>query len=226
MPDGEARGRPVERHARGEAADVLRRFAARLRGALRRTRWQILAFLVLHLCAVLAGAVMVHRGDAFALARRDAIVGAARASNPATRAFAAGDRPRAALVDAGENLLRGALPLTVAGPSVVVPYALAAYRGWVGGVVAVDGQHRSRLREPRRAAYYLVTLLLQLVPYSVAGGAGVNIGWTALRARGWPAGLTWLGFPREPILDAAVLYALIVPLFLLASAWVFGCPWV
>jgi hypothetical protein len=218
-------GRMVARHARRDLIDGARRFAVRLRCAWRRTRWHILAFFVLHLTAVLIGAVMVHRGDAFALERRDAIVGAARASNPATRAFAAGDRPRAALLDAGENLLRGALPLTVAGPSVVVPYALAAYRGWVGGVVAVDGQHRSRLREPRRAAYYLVTLLLQLVPYSVAGGAGVNIGWRFLRARGRPTGPTWLGFPREPILDAAVLYALVMPLFLLASAWEFGSPW-
>lgn len=225
MLGGDGRGRTVGRHARGAAAAGARRFAVRLRGALRRTRWHSLAFLVLHLGAVLIGAVMVHRGDAFALARRDAIVAGARATNPAARAFAAGDRPRAALLDAGENLARGAVPLTVTGATVVAPYPLAAYRGWVGGVVAVDGQHRSRLREPRRAAYYLVTLLLQLVPYSVAAGAGVNIGWALLRARGASEGPTWLGFPREPLLDAAALYALIAPLFLLASAWEFGSPW-
>ena len=215
----------VARRMRGDAADGVRRLAARLRGAVRRTRWHSLTFFVLHLCAVLIGAVMVHRGDAFALERRDAIVGRARATNPATRAFAAGDRPRAALLDAGENLVRGAVPTTVAGAAIVVPYPLAAYRGWVGGVVSVDGQHRSRLREPRRAAYYLITLLLQLVPYSIAAGAGVNIGWAYLRTRGAPEGPTWLGFPRQPILDAVALYALIVPLFLVASAWEFGSPW-
>jgi hypothetical protein len=202
------------------------RLAARLGGALCRTRWHILAFLVLHLCAVFVGAAMVHRGDDVALRRRDAIVGAAYASDPSTQAFAAGNRPRAALLDAAENLLIGAVPMTITGLAVVPPYPIAAYRGWIGGIVAVDGQHRSRLREPRQAAYYLVTLLLQLVPYSIAGGAGISIGWAYIRARGVPVGPTWLGFPREPFLDALALYALVVPLFIVASTWEFCSPWV
>jgi hypothetical protein len=202
------------------------RIGARLSCAMRRTRWHFLTFLSLHLCAVLVGAAMVHGGSAFALARRDDLVAQANASDPAALAFDAGDRSRAAFYDAARNLFLGAVPLSIAGPTIAFPYALAAYRGWIGGIVAVDGQHRSRLRRPQQATYYLVTILLQLIPYSIAGGAGVNIGWSFLRARGRPTGPTWLGFPREPILDALVLYVLVVPLFLIASLWEFCSPWV
>lgn len=205
---------------------VLARCVRRVGCALRRTRWHILTFALIHFCAVLAGAAMVHSGNAFALARRDALVERAIESDPIMLARDAGEPARAALYDAAANFLRGAVPMTVAGPVLVVPYGLAAYRGWIGGIVAVDGRHRSRLSEPRRATYYLVTLILQLVPYSIAGGAGVNIGWVFFRARGASPGPTWLGFSREAILDALVLYALVVPLFLIASTWEFCSPWV
>ena len=110
------------------------RVAAMLQGALRRTGAHILVFLLLHLGAVLLGAVMVHRGNTFALARRDAIVGQATTNDPITRAYAAGNRWRAAFLDARGNLFLGAVPLTITGPVIIVPYPLAAYRGWLGGI--------------------------------------------------------------------------------------------
>lgn len=115
----------------------------------------------------------------------------------------------------------GAVPNTLAGITVVVPYLLAIYRGWVGGIVSVDDAHVSRLATPDKAIYYLLTLVLQLIPYSLAGGAGVNLGLAYLRARPFYHGERWLGVPREAVLDVLRIYLLVGPLFFVASLWEF-----
>ena len=128
---------------------------------------------------------------------------------------------KAALLDFARNLLLGAVPDTVGGLAVVFPYGTAAYRGWVGGIVSVDSAHVSRLADPREAIYYIVTLILQLIPYSLAGGIGVNLGLAYLRPRPWYQGDKWYIFPKEAVLDTLRVYILIVPLFLVASLWEF-----
>ena len=125
---------------------------------------------------VTIGMAMVHAGNEFALAHRDNLVARARANDPSLRALREGNRWSAALWDFGRNLLLGAVPNTIGGLSLVVPYPVAAYRGWVGGIVSVNNGHVSRLADPMEAAYYLLALILQLIPYSLAGGAGVNLG--------------------------------------------------
>src|SRR5512141_3145746 len=122
-----------------------------------------------HAAAVLVGALMVHGGKACALARRDSMVARARANDPSSRALASGHRIEAATWDFSRNLVLGAVPSTIGGLTVVIPYITAAYRGWVGGIVSVDSRHTSRLEESSERTYYLVTLLLQLIPYSLAG---------------------------------------------------------
>lgn len=104
---------------------------------------------------------------------------------------------------------------------VGVSYPLVAYRGWVGGIVSVDARHESRLSEPGEALYYLVTLVLQLIPYSIAGGVGVHVGVEAWRAYRRPRPGTWLGLPKDRLRDAALAYVVIMPLFLVASLWEF-----
>jgi len=74
----------------------------------------------------------------------------------------------AASLDAAANAVGGLLRM-IAGYGVPAGYSVAAYRGWIGGVVSVDGAHHSRLARSFEAFYYLVTLLLQLVPYSSPG---------------------------------------------------------
>jgi hypothetical protein len=115
----------------------------------------------------------------------------------------------------------GAVPDTVAGLSVVVPYPFAAYRGWVGGIVSVNNAHVSRLAQPSEAVYYVVTLLLQLIPYSLAGGAGVNLGIAYLRPQPFYQGSKWYGLPKEGVRDVLRIYLLVAPLFLVASMWEF-----
>jgi hypothetical protein len=105
--------------------------------------------------------------------------------------------------------------------SVVGVYPITAYRGWVGGIVSIDAGHRSRLADPARGFYYLVTPVRQLIPYSIAGGVGVRLGVAAWRNLRRTIGPTWLGLPRAECADALAAYLLIVPLFLVASLWEF-----
>jgi hypothetical protein len=171
--------------------------------------------------SVVFGIVMATSGNTFAIAQRDDVVGAAR-SSAITIANRSGDHARAALLDFGANLTAGGLSSTAIGISVVGLYPVVAYRGWIGGIVVLDGEHRSRLADPASAGYYLVTLILQLVRYSIAGGVGVRLGvgaWAQLRSK--TATTTWLGLPTDLLRDALLAYVVIAPLFLIASLWEF-----
>ncbi len=188
--------------------------------AIGRARVPILTFAAIYALSVLLGIAMVMAGDAFALGRRDDIVGRAQ-SSASLSARRAGDHLQAAVLDFVDNLVLGAIPSTVTGITVIGSYPIAAYRGWIGGIVSVDGDHRSRLADPALALYYIVTLVLQLIPYSIAGGMGVYLGvgvWRELRRH---PGSWSLPLPRDRIIDTALAYAVIAPLFLVASLWEF-----
>lgn len=199
--------------------------AASLRLALRRARTPILAMLLAQGLGLVVGVAMAHGGAPSALDRRDRIVGAARAIDPAAIALRQGHRWRAAAADFAGNLGYAAVPTTVLGLGVVLPYPVAAYRGWVGGIVSVDDQHRSRLREPREALYYVLVVVLQSIPYALAGGAGVRVGLGLWPPRAPASGPRRPGLPREtlretlrePLRDVARIYALVVPLLFVAS---------
>jgi uncharacterized membrane protein SpoIIM required for sporulation len=189
-------------------------------GALRRAKEPIGWMAGAYLLGLLAGGIMVHTGNTFALRHRDDLVGTALRTDPAALALKHGFPVRAALFDFGGNLTLGAMPSTVMGLSVVMPFPWAAYRGWIGGIVSVDGAHQSRLRDRRERWYYLGVLFLQLLPYSLAGGTGVRLGLGFLRPNGrfgYPGSAKWLGLPAEGVRDVLRIYALVVPLFLVAS---------
>jgi hypothetical protein len=173
--------------------------------------------------AAAGGLIMVHGGNDFALARRDRIVAAAQ-SSAILVANRAGHRLQAALLDFGSNLVLGGVTSTLTGLAIVGPYPVALYRGWVGGIVSVNNQHQSRLSKARAAVYYLVTLVLQLIPYSLAGGAGVALGVRTWRAQSTRISKSWFTLPKPALLDVLRIYQLIVPLFLIASLWEFLAP--
>lgn len=189
--------------------------------AVARARLPILSVALTYVLSVTAGAVMVHAGNAWALGQVDSLLARASATDPSLQALHRGDRLSATLFDFGSNLVLGAAPGTLAGISVIGYYPTAIYRGWIGGIVSVDRSHASRLADPPEAFYYLLTLVLQLIPYILAGGAGVNLGLAWLRPAAWYRGEKWLDVPREAIRDAGRIYLLVVPLFALASAWEF-----
>jgi len=188
-------------------------------GPLHRARMPILTVVVTYFVSVSIGMLMVHTGNEWAIAYRDTIVSKAQTS-PIIIALDQNDRLRAAVLDFGGNLL-GAISNTLEGLGVVFPYPFIAYRGWIGGILSIDSLHMSRLAEPKEAAYYLITLTLQLIPSILAAGAGVNIGLANFRPAPFYEGEKWLGLPKEAIRDAFRIYLIVVPLFFLASLWEF-----
>ena len=186
--------------------------------AVGRARIPILWMAATYAAGVMAGLAMAHLGSGAAVRQRDQMVG--EASRGKTLGALKGGFPvRAAVYDFAGNLLLGAVPSTVMGLGVVMPFPVAAYRGWVGGIVGVDGRHRSRLRTWRGGIYYLGVLILQLLPYSLAGGAGVRLGLAYVFPRskyGYAGARRW-GFPVEAVRDVGWIYTLVTPLFLIAS---------
>jgi uncharacterized membrane protein SpoIIM required for sporulation len=193
--------------------------------SLSRARYAILAVALAYTVSILAGMVMVGRGNSFALSERDRIVGNA-AHQAIALAQARGNPVKAALLDFAGNLLVGSLSKSVQGFAIILPFPFVVYQGWVGGVVSVRGDHSSRLDNGHSACYYVLTLGLQIVAYVVAVGGGVNVGWSLFRPSPYYRGRRWLWiFPREALLDWATLYALAAPIFLAASLWEFLSPW-
>ena len=187
--------------------------------ALHRARMPILTVALTYVISVGIGILMVQTGNEWAIAYRDRIVSKAQ-SGSILRALDQNDRLRAAVLDFGGNLI-GGISNTLEGLGVIFPYPFIAYRGWIGGIVSIDSLHVSRLAEPTEAAYYLITLTLQLIPSILAGGAGVNIGVANFKPRPFYQSEKWLGLPKEAIRDALRIYLVMVPLFLLASLWEF-----
>jgi hypothetical protein len=194
--------------------------------AVVRARFSILTIALTYITFITLGIFMTHTGNSFALAAGDRLVSKAMQQDPAAIANNQGDSLRAALLDFVRNLMIGAVPKTVGGMAVITAYPLVAYQGWVGGIVSVRADHSSRLNNIRSAVYYLLTLLLQIIPYSLAVGAGVNVGIAILRPQPYYQGDKWLGiFPKEALRDVGRIYALVIPLFLIASLWEFLSPW-
>jgi len=170
------------------------------------------------------GATMAHTGNRFALDFRDSLVARSHRNDPSSRADDAGDHLRAAAIDFSRNLGMAAIPETVGGILIVPPIALAAYRGWVGGIVSVDSHHASRLATPRSAIYFLVTMILQVTAFILAGGAGLHLGWSLLKKRGPFVGPSWFRLPGPALHDVVRIYALVIPLFAIGSTWEFLVP--
>lgn len=185
--------------------------------AVLRARVAILSIALTYAVSVIIGIMMAQSGNVFALAYRDNLVAQARESDPSSVALQRGDKLSAALSDFGRNLLLSAVPNTVAGVSIVIPYPIVAHQGWVGGIVSVDDAHGSRLANPIEATYYIIVLILQLIPYTLSAGAGINLGLAYLRPRLCYQGDKWLGLPKEAVRDVVRIYLLVVPLFLTAS---------
>jgi hypothetical protein len=191
---------------------------------LRHARFGIWTIALTYGLSVLAGLLMVHSGNRYALEFRDKLVGKAQRESVVLRQLQRGNSVAAAGMDAAGNAVAGLLSM-IAGCGVPAGYGVAAYRGWIGGVVSVNAAHRSRLARPFGAFYYLVTMLLQLVPYSLAGGAGVNIGIAAFASEnrtGYQGPrIQWLRIRYEAIRDAGWIYMISLPLFAIASLFEF-----
>jgi hypothetical protein len=128
--------------------------------AVSRARIPIISVGLAYLVSVTIGILMVHTGNQFAISYRDKIVSQAQSSST-LQALSRNERLQAALLDLGGNLF-GAFDTTLVGLGVITPYPLIIYRGWIGGIVSIDSSQGSSLADWPEAAYYLVTLILQL----------------------------------------------------------------
>jgi hypothetical protein len=186
-----------------------------------RSRRGIAIVATTYVLSVSTGSLLAHVGHSWTLAYRDSLVARAHRRDPAALAYDAGARGSAAGLDFARNLLLAAVPETVGGLALVLPVALAAHQGWVGGIVTVDGNHRSRFHPRRSAVYLLGVLTLQLGGFTLAGGAGLRLGWASFRREGPMIGPSWFPLSRPALLDVGYLYLLVIPLLALGSAWEF-----
>lgn len=84
----------------------------------------------------------------------------------------------------------------------------------------VNAQHTSRLANPGEGFYYVSVVTLQLLGYTLATASGLNLGWSYLRpAPYYRSSGKMLGFPREAIMDVLRIYAIVIPVLLVASLW-------
>lgn len=190
--------------------------------AIRWPQYAILLSAATYSISALIGIAMVTAGVPFAVQQRDAIVGSAQGS-VVISAYDRDDRVQAVVSDFGMNLLLGAGTSSIVDFTIIGPFPIAAYRGWVGGIVSIDGAHTSRFGNPSSAVYYVVTMLLHLAGFTRAMVAGIHVGVAAWRARNDPAQRSIAGvrIPGWSVRDAAWLYVLVVPLLMLASVWEF-----
>lgn len=217
------RSRPLAiRAARTSAARSAGRVAERLVAAFRRARVPLLASAAVYVTFLVLGIASVSSGWTFAVNERDSIVGGAQTS-PITQADRSGDRLGAALLDFGSNVALGAIPTSITGLTLVGPFPIAAYRGWIGGIVSIDGGHRSRLMNLSSAAYYIIVVILQLAGYVLTMAAGVHLGWNAWKLRNDSSIRSFFGLriPSYALADAAALYLVALPAFLAGSLYEF-----
>lgn len=194
--------------------------------SISRARLPILTIGAVYLVSILIGIMMVHSGNPFSLNYRDRIVSKAAQQDPAAIANNQGHRLRAAILDFAGNLFLGSVPQSIMGMGIVFPYPSVAYQGWIGGIVSVRADRTSRLNNFHSAVYYLLTLLLQITPYSLTIGAGVNVGVSLFRPAPYYRGEKVAHiFPKEVLRDWIRIYVLASPLFLLASLWEFLSRW-
>ncbi|HET7730062.1 MAG TPA: hypothetical protein VFK48_08530 [Usitatibacter sp.] len=199
---------------------------ARIIEALRRCRLYALSIFLVYVLSSAVGIFMAHGSNTLALEQRDRIVKTALASDKSSIAHRSGDHVMAALFDAAGNLFFAAVPQTVLALAVIPPYFSVTYQGWVGGIVSVDGKHRSRFRSVRATSYYFIVLLLQFIPFSLCVGSGVRCGVELYRQNadvGWR--FSRFRVPRQALVDVACAFAVAIPLFLIASAFEFLSPW-
>jgi hypothetical protein len=215
----------VDHHSMGPktAIPIIGRHAdSPLFRAFRRARGPIAASAVTYVTFLLLGIALASSSWAFAVNQRDSVVNGAQTS-PIQAEDRQGNHLTAALLDFGANAALGAIPTSIIGLTVVGPFPIAAYRGWVGGIVSIDSSHHSRLATPSGAIYYIVTIILQLIGYVLTTGAGVHVGLSAWKIRNDTSVPSHAGFrvPTSALRDAGYIYMVAVPVFLIGSLWEF-----
>ncbi len=194
--------------------------------ALNRCKAYAASVFLTYCLSCFVGIVMSHFGNSVALSYRDRIVGDALVNGKASINYRSGNNFSAALYDCAGNLFYAAVPQTIIGFGVVFPYFTVAYQGWVGGIVSVDGSHLSRFRRLQSAAYYVIVVLLQFIPFSLTIGAGVKCGVDSFKLNSNVSWRIWeYRFPKASFQDLGYVYLVSIPIFFIASCFEFLSSW-
>lgn len=194
--------------------------------AIKRCRAYVLSIFIIYCVSCFTGIMMVHGGNSFALSYGDKIVSHAQKTDKASINYQKGNRFSAAVADFSGNLFFAAIPQTLMGFSIVIPFLTVPVQGWVGGIVSVDYKHQSRLANFKSAFYYFFVLLLQFIPYSLAIGAGIKCGidfYNHNKIHGW---YIWkFKIQKSSLVDLGCVYIVVIPLFFIASCFEFFSAW-
>lgn len=190
---------------------------------LRSCKKWIAAIFILYSISCCTGIILVHHADSFTLSFRDRIVGDAIKNDKASINYNAGNRLAAAFIDCSGNIYSSVIQ-TFLGLSVVIPYFTVAYQGWIGGIVSVNNDHQSRLKNIQSAAYYFIVLVLQYIPYSLVVGAGLKLGVETYRLNK-TGNLFNFKIDKAAARDVLNMYIIAIPLFLIASCFEFLSNW-
>ena len=194
--------------------------------AIKRCKIFSITIFLTYCLSCFAGIIMSEYGNKYALSCRDKIVGQALSSDKASINYQQGNKFTAALYDFKGNLFLGAVPQSLLGFSIIIPYFSVVRQGWVGGIVSVDSEHKSRFKNFKSTFYYFFVLLLQYIPYSMAIGAGIKCGidfYTSNKLNGWS--VRKYKIPKASLIDLGFVYILVIPLFFIASCFEFLCSW-
>lgn len=184
----------------------------------------IISIFMVYLVSCAIGSIMVHTGNSFALSVRDKIVNNAMVNDKASINYSSGNKVKAALFDFCGNLFLGATLQTTLGLGIVIPYLSTFFQGWVGGIVTVDGNHKSRFNNWQPTAYFFIVFLLQTLAYSLCIGAGIKLGVeTYKRNKGVP--VLKYRLDKQSLKDILAMYVLAIPIFFVASAFEFLSSW-
>ena len=200
----------------------MRKLLISIRQAIKRARVWIISIFLIYCLSCSIGIILSHQGNHFALNIRDKIVNKALTSDKASKDYQKGNKLRAAVYDFCGNLFLGAVPQTVMGLGIIIPFITVPVQGWIAGIVSVDNEHQSRLRNIRSAAYYLIVLLLQFIPYSIAIGSGVKFGVDCYNYNKMHnSGLFHYKIKKESLTDLGYIFIAVIPLFFIASCFEF-----
>jgi hypothetical protein len=129
-------------------------FIALLYQALKRCRIYASTIFIIYCVSCFIGIMMSHSGNHFTLSYRDKIAGHAMRTDKASLNYQEGNNLSAAMIDFTENLLLGAVPQSLAGFTIIIPYFTVPVQGWIGGIVSVDNEHQSRFTNFKHTFYY------------------------------------------------------------------------
>ena len=192
--------------------------------ALHRCKKFCISIFIVYLISCLTGSLMVHSGNTFALSFRDKIVGRAIAYDKASINYNSGHKFKAALIDFSENLLLGSTVQTLLGIGIAIPYFTTFFQGWVGGIVTVDGNHKSRFSNWKTTTYYLIVFILQTLAYSLCIGSGVKLGVDTYKLNRTSSILKYR-LHKQSLKDILFIYILAIPIFFVASCFEFLSSW-